>query len=491
MIRFKSLYWKISSVFLLLMFIASAVYVYVTATAASDFFKSTKQKLNREVAGELLNEVPIFLNDSLNEKAVKRIMDHHMEVNPTIEVYILDKEGKILTYDAPPEKIKKSFVSLVPIREYLKGEESANYILGNDPKAPDVCKVFSVAPVIEGENTKGYVYAILASEKYDDVSSMLMSNFIYNVGIKTFLITVLFAIIIGLIAIRYLTRNFKVIEEGVGRFSKGDYNSHIELNAQGEFTHLADCLNEMAATISDNIEQLKGIEKLRKELIANVSHDLRTPIAVTHGYIETLLMKNNSMSSEDRERFLKIVLNSTENLEKLVADLFELSKLESEKVALKLDYMNLSELVQDVSSRFKIMAENKEIDFHINATERGMVQLDVALMDRVIQNLLENAIKFTPKGGSVKINVVKSQGVFKLSVKDSGIGIDENHLPYVFDRYKKLDSETNNQSGSGLGLAIVKRILELHQIAIQVESKKNEGTTFFFELPDQTQKKPK
>jgi signal transduction histidine kinase len=202
-------------------------------------------------------------------------------------------------------------------------------------------------------------------------------------------------------------------------------------------------------------------------------------------------MKNNSMSSEDRERFLKIVLNSTENLEKLVADLFELSKLESEKVALKLDYMNLSELVQDVSSRFKIMAENKEIDFHINATERGMVQIDVALMDRVIQNLLENAIKFTPKGGAVKINVVKSQGVFKLSVKDSGIGIDENHLPYVFDRYKKLDSEKNNQSGSGLGLAIVKRILELHQIAIQVESKKNEGTTFFFKLPDQTQKKPK
>lgn len=157
MARFKSLYWKISSVFLILMVVVGGVYVYVTATAASDFFKTTKQKLNREVAGELLNDVPVFLNDSLNENAVKRIMDHHMEVNPTIEVYVLDKDGKILTYDAPPEKIKKSHVSLVPIREFLKGEETADYILGNDPKAPDACKVFSVAPVIDGEDTKGYV----------------------------------------------------------------------------------------------------------------------------------------------------------------------------------------------------------------------------------------------------------------------------------------------------------------------------------------------
>ena len=357
MARFKSLYWKISSVFLILMVVVSGVYVYVTATAASDFFKTTKQKLNREVAGELLNDVPVFLNDSLNENAVKRIMDHHMEVNPTIEVYVLDKDGKILTYDAPPEKIKKSHVSLVPIREFLKGEKTADYILGNDPKAPDACKVFSVAPVIDGEDTKGYVYAILASEKYDDVSTMLMSNFMYKVGVETFIITVIFAIIIGLISIRYLTRNFKVIEDGVARFRSGDYNNQIELKSQGEFTHLADCLNEMATTISENIDQLKSIEKLRKELVANVSHDLRTPIAITHGYIETLLMKNNTMNAEDRERFLKIVLNSTENLEKLVADLFELSKLESEKVELKLEEISLCEFAHDISNRYKILAE--------------------------------------------------------------------------------------------------------------------------------------
>ena len=482
MLRFKSLYWKISSVFLLLMAIVGGVYVYVTATAASDFFKTTKQNLNKEVASELLNEVPVFVNDSLNENAVQKIMMHHMKVNPSIEVYILDDEGQILTYDAPPEKIKKSHVSLVPIREFLKRTENSEYILGNDPKAPDACKVFSVAPIEEQGDTKGYVYAILTSEEYDSVSSMLMSNFIYNVGIKTFVITVLFAIVIGLISIRYLTRNFRVIEEGVNKFQNGDYKSRIELNSQGEFTHLADCLNEMATTISDNIEQLKSIEKLRKELVANVSHDLRTPIAVAHGYIETLLMKNNTMSAEDRERFLKIVLNSTENLEKLVADLFELSKLESEKVELKLDKINLSELVHDVSSRFKILADKSKIHFNVNASEIGLVEVDVALIERVIQNLIENALKFTNEYGEVEVSVTKLINSFRLKVRDTGIGIGEQSLPFVFDRYKKLDSDKND-TGAGLGLAIVKKVIELHNLEIKVDSQKDVGTSFYFDIP--------
>lgn len=482
MARFKSLYWKISSVFLILNVVVGGVYVYVTATAASDFFKTTKQKLNREVASELLNEVPVFLNDSLNEVAVQRIMDHHMEVNPTIEVYVLDNEGKILTYDAPAEKIKKSHVSLVPIREFLKGEETADYILGNDPKAPDACKVFSVAPVVEGDDTKGYVYAILASEKYDDVSSMLMSNFIYKVGVETFIITVIFVIIIGLISIKYLTRNFKVIEDGVARFRSGDYINKIELKSQGEFTHLADCLNEMATTISDNIDQLKSIEKLRKELVANVSHDLRTPIAITHGYIETLLMKNNSMSAEDRERFLKIVLNSTENLEQLVADLFELSKLESEKVELKKEEISLCEFAHDISNRYKLLAEKKGVSFEVNASEMGTVKVDIALMERAIQNLVDNALKFTPEGGTVSVDIVKKHGSFQVCVSDTGIGIGDQSLPFVFDRYKKLDSDNKRDTGAGLGLAIVKRILELHGVEIKVESSKGEGTKFYFEI---------
>lgn len=479
---FKSLYWKFSFVFLMLMIIVGGVYVYVTATAANEFFHKTKQTLYKDVASELINDVPIFLNDSLNEGAVQKIMMHHMKVNPSVEVYILDTLGQILTFDAPVEKIKKTHVSMVPIRELLRAE-GESYVLGNDPRNPDACKVFSVAKVKENGQLKGYVYAILASEEYDSISSMLMGNFIYSVSLKTFLVTVIFAVFIGLIAIRYLTKNLKVIEKGVVNFSEGKYDQRIELLSKGEFSHLAECLNKMAEEIAGNIEQSKSIEKLRRELVANVSHDLRTPIAVIHGYVETMLMKNETMTLEERERFLKITLGSTENLEDLVSDLFELSKLDSEKVELKKERVNLSELFNDLSNRYNLLAEKKELTFKVTGDKNvGFVEIDIALMERAIQNLVENSMKFTPKGGTVSVGLELENDKVLLRIKDTGVGIAEQYIPFVFDRYKKIDSDQYNSAGAGLGLAIVKRITDLHDIQISVSSVLNEGTTFTLEL---------
>jgi signal transduction histidine kinase len=464
------------------MVIIGGVYIYVTVSAADEYFLETKQTLNKDVASELINDVPIFLNDSLNEGAVQEIMMHHMKVNPTVEVYIIDPNGKILTYDAPPEKIKKTHVSMVPVKELIRAK-GKSYVLGNDPRNPDACKVFSVAPIKDKNYIKGYVYVILASEEYDSISSMLMGNFIYKVGLKTFVITVLFAVLIGLIAIRYLTRNLKVIEEGVANFSKGRYDKRIELTSQGEFSHLALCLNDMAGTISRNIDQLKAIEKLRKELVANVSHDLRTPIAVVRGYIETMLMKNVDMSSEDREKYLNVVLGSTKNLENLIADLFELSKLESEKVELNRERVNLMELLNDLSLRYKIIAEQKELELELVGNDMGVVEVDIPLMERAIQNLIENSMKFTPKGGKVTVEVSRKDDLLQLFVRDTGVGIAKEYLPFVFDRYKKLDSDKSQNAGAGLGLAIVKRIMELHELKIEVSSIKNEGTEFSFNVP--------
>ena len=112
----------------------------------------------------------------------------------------------------------------------------------------------------------------------------------------------------------------------------------------------------------------------------------------------------------------------------------------------------------------------------------GTVKVDVALIERVIQNLVDNAIKFTPQGGTVAVDIVKNKGAFQVSISDTGIGIGEQSLPFVFDRYKKLDSDSKNDTGAGLGLAIVKRILELHGIEISVSSSKDQGTKFFFEI---------
>lgn len=478
---FTSLYWKISFLFLILMILVGGVYVTVTSMSVNQFYLETKQLLCKNVAHQVIDDVELFKDGALNEKGIQHVMMHHMSVNPSAEVYVLDTLGNILTYDAPPEKIKTNQVSLTEIKKYLKHEGNV-FLTGSDPRNPGVSKIFSASPIIEQQQLKGYVYVILSSEEYENVADLLFTGFIYNVGKKTLLFTLLVAILFGLIAIWYLTKNLRVIQRGVERFEQEDFTTKIQLTSKGEFADLAQTLNKMADTIDGNIKQLKSMESLRKELVANVSHDLRTPLAIIHGYAETLVMKEEVISKEDRVKFLDNILKSTNNLEKMVAELFELSKLESNKVKLKKERVNLSELLNDVVGRYQILANKKEIKLTLSIDEISFVEIDIALMERAIQNLVENALKFTPEKGHIKLKVSEQKGYLKVEVQDNGVGIEEEYLPFVFDRYKKLSTDKDHNTGAGLGLAIVKKILDLHNVSIKVHSVKGEGTVFSFDI---------
>jgi signal transduction histidine kinase len=223
---------------------------------------------------------------------------------------------------------------------------------------------------------------------------------------------------------------------------------------------------------------------LRRELIANVSHDLRNPLAVIHGYIETIYMKDATLSPEDRKKYLEIILNVSEKLKKLVADLFELSKLETDQIAVKKEPLLINELVQDASQSFEILAERKNITIEKEISSSvPYVNADIAMMDRVIQNLLDNAIKYTPENGKVKLQVNSNAEKVDVFVENTGKGIPEEDIPSLFDRYYKANKEESNIEGSGLGLAIAKKILDIHESAITVSSKVGGLTRFSFSLP--------
>ncbi|MFT6747887.1 MAG: signal transduction histidine kinase [Glaciecola sp.] len=478
---FTSLYWKISFLFLILMMLVGGVYVAVTSMSVDQFYLETKQLLCKNVAHQVIDDVELFKDGELNESGIQHVMMHHMKVNPSAEVYVLDTLGNILTYDAPPEKIKTNQVPVGAIKEYI-GHHGEVFLKGRDPRNPGENKIFSASPIIESEELKGYVYVILSSEEYESVADLLFTGFLYNVGKKTLLFTLLVAISFGLIAIWYLTKNLRIIQKGVERFEQEDFTTKIELTSKGEFADLAQTLNSMADTIDGNIKQLKSVESLRKELVANVSHDLRTPLAIIQGYAETLVMKDEVISKEDRVKFLGNILKSTNNLEKMVAELFELSKLESKKVKLKKEKVNLSELLNDVVGRYQILASKSEISLTLSIDEISYVEIDIALMERVIQNLVENALKFTPEKGHIKLKVSEKNGYLKVEIQDNGVGIEEEYLPFVFDRYKKLSSDKEHNTGAGLGLAIVKKILDLHNVSINVDSVKGEGTVFSFNI---------
>ncbi len=482
---FHSLYWRLSAVLFVLLIVIGLAFIYLTSYSSKMYFQEANQRLNANIAKHIVEEVPIFTpTGAVNQKSLEEMFDHVMTLHPAIEIYLLDTQGKILSYYAPRSKIKRTHVGLQPVQSFIQSK-GVGRVIGDDPRHPERQKVFSAAAIQKEGKTIGYMYVVLASEELDSVSDILFGTYLMRVGTYSMLVILVGAFAIGLLLIWYLTRNLRKVSEAVQQFKEGNWQSRVQGNMQGEFALLATTFNEMADTLVSNIDQLKALENLRSELIANISHDLRTPIAIIHGYSETLMMKAENLSPAEYEKYVGVILKNTENLKRLVADLFEFSKLEAKQVVPQKENFFITELASDAIQKYSLMAQAKNITLTPVFSENlPMVYADIAMIDRVLQNLIDNAIKYTPEGGNITVELLKKATGVEVNVSDTGIGISEADLPFIFDRYYKTNSPSSMASSStGLGLAIVKKILELNNAPIDVRSKLNKGTSFVFQLP--------
>lgn len=481
---FHSLYWKISATFLAMLLVLSAVYIYIIAFSADMYFQEANQRLSVPIAQRLIRYYQPVVDHRLDTLRLEEIFTIQKLFNPSIEVYVLDTNGTIISHCPTNTKICKMTVALLPVKQFV-ATPKPEFLMGDDPKYEMVQKTFSAAELKDGNTVIGYLYVVLGSEEFDNNFKMLAGSYILSVGTRAMTITLFAAAIIGLIALLFITNNLRTIVRTVREFQQGNHQARIQLSSTGELNELATSFNEMADTIVSNIEEIKTMDNLRRELVANVSHDLRTPLSTIHGYIETLLIKSESLSREEREKYLKTILSSTDRLGNLVEELFELSKLEAKQTRPNPEPFSITELVQDIGQKYLIIAEQKGIRFTcVLPRDLPLTVADIALIDRVIQNLVDNAIKFTPAGGTVIIELRRRAAVVEVIIKDTGAGIAEEDIPNIFDRYNKGSQKNIFQNdGAGLGLAIVKKILEVHNISISVASKKGEGTTFTFPLP--------
>ena len=476
------LFWKISGTLLLLLVLLGIGYFSISSYIARQYYQESIQRLHSGLAQSALVHVKPYIKGKIDETAIKEYLHSAMVINPNVEIYLLDLDGNIVTHAAPKGKVKLKKIDLKPIRTFVEAKEKP-YILGEDPRHPGAHKVFSAARIMDSDHFMGYLYIVLQSEEQAAVSSRLFDSYILELGANLFLLTLVAALVIGLLAIWLLTSKLRNIIQTVRRFKEGDYKARIADKDKSDLPLLANTFNEMAFTIENNIEQLKAVEVLRRELIANVSHDLRTPLSIMRGYVETLLMKEETISKEERMRYLQIVLDSSEKLSKLVSQLFEYSKLEANQIQPKKEPFFISELAQDVFVKYQIIAKEKGITLDLDVPEKlPMVFADLGLVERVLQNLIDNALKFTPPNGRVILQLKALEKDVEIRISDTGQGISEEEQSYIFERYHKATG-TGKSKGAGLGLAIVKKILEIHNASIQVQSKPNQGASFWFSLP--------
>jgi len=477
----KSLYWRISGLFLLIFVLLGIAYIVITISFAKRYSDETTQKLNANVASHMLKHVRPFINGKVNDESLETIMQSMMAVNPSLEVYILDPEGKILSSVVLHQKVNQAKVSIAPIKEFLENN-GRSLIYGDDPRNPGKTKVFSVAPVYENGTLLGYVYMILASREYDNIAVALQESYLLKIGVQSFIVTLTAAFLIGLFVLWLLMKSLNNIINTVKKFGSGDLTPRISIQSSGELAQLSATINIMAETILKNMDELKEVDKLRRDLIANISHDIRTPVSIIHGYVETLIIKHGALDEIKQKEYLSTIIKSTEKLKRLIDDLFELSKLESRQVKPKMEVFFISDLLQDLVCKYKLLAQERNIILETEFSSGcQMVRADVAMIERVLQNLIDNAINYSGENGKVKICVESSGPKILVRVSNTGQEIPLHEVSKIFDRYYKVENNKPGR-GTGLGLAIVKNILEIHGRNITVQSEHFENT-FSFDLP--------
>ena len=493
----KSLFAKLSLALFLVVTLLGSGFFLIERYSTQNYYEEITQRLNSSIAMYVTGERQLMENFVVNREALSLLAQQAMVINPTVEVFLLDTEGNILAHAFPPESIVQNRVDLSPVKALIGGNVEMP-LRGTDPRNLDREKIFSAFPVMHNDVLQGYLYAVLGGAKYDELANAIRHSYVQRLSVGALLAIVLGAFLIGLLVFWLFTRRLSLLTTNVKAFTDSGFGENAIDSIPGKdfqptpANHKADEIGQlefafgaMANKLYEQFESLKKTDQLRRELVSNVSHDLRTPLASMHGYVETLLIKNDKLSPEKRREYLEIARKHTQRLGELIGDLFELSKLDSASIHPTVEAFSLAELLHDTVHDFGLDAEKRNVNLTIETpNDPSIVYADIGLVQRVLENLIRNALKFTPTGGKISIRLDKKPGAVAVAIEDTGCGIAEKDLEHVFDRFYRAEN-TNQEStnSAGLGLAIVRKILDLHGSRITVSSQLDRGTCFEFDLP--------
>ncbi|HEU0203541.1 MAG TPA: HAMP domain-containing sensor histidine kinase [Burkholderiaceae bacterium] len=494
----RQLHVQVSLAALALLVVMSLALMMLAWWNQGRFSNEVGQRLNMGLAGYVAMHEPQWF-DAFGQPNPKAIAEHAhsvMMINPGVEMYLLDATGRIVGHGLPPHEVARERVDLTPIRSMLAAAKEGGSqlpVLGDDPRRRAGQSIFSVDELRRDGRLQGYLYLVLGGELYQSIADGLRSSYVMRqLAFGVIAATVLIAAVM-VWTMRRLTRPLRQLARDMDAFRRDELADIEPPPGSDEIAVLRHAVGAMRARIEDQFRRLEQTDRMRRELISNISHDLHTPLARIQGFVETLLIREDQLDGATRRRHLETALRHCRSLNRRIADLFELSKLESARVELRCEPFVLAELIQDVVQGAQLDAQQRGIRLEMappGELAAALVRADIALIERVLQNLIDNALKYTPRGGEVKVSVqVRSEDSrLHVEISDTGAGIAPDDLPFVFERYFRAQAPpaagaAQDADGTGLGLAIVKRILELHGSAVQVRSTPRQGTSFRFALP--------
>ncbi|MGB5826511.1 MAG: HAMP domain-containing sensor histidine kinase [Pseudomonas mandelii] len=477
---------RLSLVFAILLLVCCGTSAWMQVRSNKMHELEVVQGLSRDLAQHIARDTVLMDTNGLMPNAVRELFSKLMLVNPSVEVYLLDNEGLIVGSAAPEGRMRRDRVDLAPIQRLLKGE--ALPILGDDPRSVDGRKVFSAAPLQVNGKPEGYLYVVLLSEEHDRFAERGATSAALNTALLSIGLVASLCLIAGLAAFALITRPLRRLTDRVSQFdidgvpSTPPASDPVEkASSHDEIAVLDAAFRQMQTRLGEQWRSLTRQDQERRELVANISHDLRTPLASLHGYLETLSLKDATLSPADRRRYLGIALDQSRKVGGLAQSLLELVRLEHGFVQPVLERFSLTDLVQDIFQKFELTAEARQIELKANfAPNVSAACADLGLIERVLTNLFDNALRDTPLGGEIELSL-RPQGPFiEVTVSDTGPGIAPELREGLFLRPFNIGGARRD---GGLGLRIVHRILQLHGREIQLIDVPGRGATFRFSLP--------
>lgn len=467
--------------------LAGAVCLLLVALLAVDFFgsRTAGSSYMRNLTAQLEEKCHMAALALEGTAAVEAAQVEALARASGARITVIAPDGRVLADSEAEPAQMENHLERPEVREALAGR-SASAIRRSPTLSTDY--LYTAAPVRQG----ALRLAVPIVEIREQVAEMRRTVLAGTA------LAFLPAIFLAALASRYLSRRMAAIIAYAEELARGNFRARLSGFERGEFGQLARTLNETAENLERTVTQLERehaelerLERVRKDFVINVSHELRTPLASIQGYAETLM--DGALEDRDNNmRFLGIIRHNAERLARLTADLLTLSRIELRRQNFRLETYPVNELLREAMDLVRPLAEKKGIRLEERpAPEEAEACCDAEAVSQVLSNLLDNAIKYTPEGGAITVGAAPHGAVVKFMVRDTGLGIPEEDLPRLFERFYRVDKARSRElGGTGLGLAIVKHLVLAQGGEVWVESRAGEGATFWFTLPARSAAEP-
>ncbi|OME60540.1 sensor histidine kinase [Paenibacillus odorifer] len=419
----------------------------------TSFYYNEMQKETEELTSHFIGMAES--QDSSNEQMMSTFAEFS-----DVSIFNISKDGNVILHSGVHDRSDRSFIQASDVSRIFAGK-SVDF----EYKDPAGHSYFIIGKsIMEGDTTQSALYVMSSTESMKQ-SLASIRNLLLIAGIGAFILAIGITGVIAMILSRPLIK----MQKATRKIAAGELETRLSIRSNDEIGFLAEAINDLAV-------DLQRYRDTRQEFLANISHELRTPITYLEGY--TKVIKDGLYETEgERDLYLDIIHQEAHRLQHLVDDLFELAKMEEGKVTLTQEWIDLSQLAEQAVRRVELKAKEKGLLLKLQLSgDAYMIRGDQKRMEQIIMNLLENAIRYTDEG-EIIVHMEFAADAATLIVEDTGIGIPEEELPYIFERFYRVEKSRSRQyGGSGLGLSIVKKLVELHGGKIRMISQPGAGT---------------